>query len=101
MAGKFYIQPTVYSDKSRHYLIGIDGMQVLTPTFDETTGGNVGGKRITESTAEDIRNVHYASMAQMYRVMRTNLLADYQQTLAPILPMLGISNIATFSDAER
>lgn len=101
MAGKFYIQPTVYSDKSRHYLIGIDGMQVLTPTFDETTGGNVGGKRITESTAEDIRNVHYASMAQMYRVMRTNLLADYQQTLAPILPMLGISNITTFSDAER
>ena len=76
-------------------------MQVLTPTFDETTGGNVGGKRITESTAEDIRNVHYASMAQMYRVMRTNLLADYQQTLAPILPMLGISNITTFSDAER
>lgn len=101
MAGKFYIQPTVYSDKSRHYLIGIDGMQVLTPTFDETTGGNVGGKRITESTAEDIRNVHYASMAQMYRVMRDNLLADYQQTLAPILPMLGVSYITTFSDAEN
>lgn len=101
MAGKFYIQPTVYSDKSRHYLIGIDGMQILTPTFDVTTGGNVGGKRIIESTAEDIRNVHYASMAKMYKTMRTNLLADYQQTLSSVLPELGIPNISTFGDVER
>lgn len=100
MAGKFYIQPTVFSDKSRHYLIGVDGRQVLSPVWDYTTDGNVGGKRIIDSTAEDIRNVHYASMAQMYDVMRQNIVSDYAQTLEPILADINMSLIDSFSDAE-
>lgn len=103
MAGKFYIQPTVYSDKSRHYLIGIDGNQMIPQMWDETTEGYVGGKRLIDSTVEDIRNMHYASMGSMYKVLRSNMLADYVQTLTPILSnplMKGMPSITTMKDVE-
>lgn len=102
MAGKFYIQPTVYSDKSRHYLIGIDGNQVLPEMWDEATGGFVGGKKLTDSTVEDIRNIHYASMAKMYSTLRDNMLADYSKALVLLSGLVdGVMEISSLNDVEN
>ena len=66
-------QPTVYSDKTRNYLIEIDGTYKIRVNGRETS--------IVDLDVEDYRSLHYDSQRSLYLRLQSNLIKDYRETL--------------------